>query len=258
VNTSALVQDDARAAMPVQTLARVDVYGALESSPRGLTSQEAAARLARVGPNELPKARGRPLVFRFFEQFTDLFAVVLLVASAITFVAYVVQVPHDVGNLQLAIAILGVVLLNAVIGFFQEYSAERTSEALKALVPKACRVIRDGERVEIPAQELVPGDLVTLEAGDAISCDCRVVEAHDFSVNNVALTGESDPVGRTDDPAAPGTDLTESRNIVFMGTSVVNGTGVAVVFATGLRTEFGRIYRLTAQLPRQEARCSVR
>jgi calcium-translocating P-type ATPase len=193
------------------------------------------------------------LVFRFFEQFTDLFAVVLIVASAITFVAYIVQVPHDVGNLQLAIAILGVVLLNAVIGFFQEYSAERTAEALKALVPKACRVIRDGERVEIPAQELVPGDLVTLEAGDAISCDCRVVEAHDFSVNNVALTGESDPVGRTDDAAAPGTDLTESRNIVFMGTSVVNGTAKAVAFATGPLTEFGRIYRLTAAVAEEKS-----
>lgn len=235
-----------RSRAPVQTLQRLEVYGALGSSPRGLSAEEVATRLATFGPNELPKARGRPLVFRFLEQFTDLFAVVLIAASAITFVAYLIQVPRDVGNLQLALAILGVVLLNAVIGFLQEYSAERTAEALQALVPKACRVIRGGERVEVAAEELVPGDLVTLEAGDAISCDCRVVEAHDFSVNNVALTGESDPVGRTDDPAGAGTDLLESRNVVFMGTSVVNGTAKAVAFATGQGTEFGRIYQLTA------------
>jgi Ca2+-transporting ATPase len=133
VSTRELVHDDARGTAPVQTLARLDVYGALEGSPRGLTSEEAAARLARVGPNDLPRAHRRPIIFRFFEQFTDLFAVVLIAASAITFLAYLIQVPHDVGNLQLAIAILGVVLLNAVIGFFQEYSAERTAEALQAL-----------------------------------------------------------------------------------------------------------------------------
>ena len=238
---------------PIQTLPRLDVYAALETSPRGLSHDAVAVRLDQFGRNELPKAHGRPLVFRFFEQFTDLFAVVLIAASVITFVAYFIQVPHDIGNLQLALAILGVVLLNATIGFFQEYSAERTAEALQALVPKACRVIRDGERVEVPAEELVPGDLVTLEAGDAISADARVVEAHDFSVNNVALTGESDPVGRNDDPAGAGTDLLESRNVVFMGTSVVNGTAKAVVFATGQSTEFGRIYQLTAAVPEEKS-----
>jgi calcium-translocating P-type ATPase len=248
-----LAHDQSGAEGAVQNLARLDVYEALETSPRGLSPEEAAARLERFGPNELPKARGRSLVVRFFEQFTDLFAVVLLVASAITFLAYLIQVPHDIGNLQLAIAILGVVLLNAVIDFYQEYSAERTADALKALVPRACRVIRAGERLEIPARELVPGDVVALEAGDAISCDCRVVEAHDFSVNNVALTGESDPVGRTDDPAAPGTELTESRNVTFMGTSVVNGTAKAVAFATGEQTEFGRIYRLTAAVAEEKS-----
>jgi P-type Ca2+ transporter type 2C len=242
-----------RSDVAVQTLPRLEVYDALESSPRGLSRDEVSARLEKFGRNELPKARGRPLIFRFFEQFTDLFAVVLIAASAITFIAYFIQVPHDIGNLELALAILGVVLLNAVIGFFQEYSAERTAEALKAMVPKACRVIREGERVEIGAEELVPGDLVTLEAGDAISCDCRVVEAHDFSVNNVALTGESDPVGRTDDAAGPGTDLLESRNAVFMGTSVVNGTAKAVTFATGQNTEFGRIYQLTAAVVEEKS-----
>jgi Ca2+-transporting ATPase len=233
---------------PVQALARLDVYAALDSSPRGLTEADAATRLQRVGPNELPRARGKPIIYRFFAQFTDLFALVLVAASAITFLAYAVQSPHDVGNLQLAIAILCVVLLNAVIGFFQEYSAERTAEALQAMVPRSARVIRDGERIEIPAAGLVPGDVVALEAGDAVSCDCRMVEAYDLSVNNVALTGESEPVGRTTDPGDPSSELIEARNCVFMGTSVVNGTGKAVVFATGLGTEFGRIFTLTSQV----------
>jgi len=237
---------------PPHTLPRLGVYTALDSSPRGLSSDEARRRLAQFGANELPRARGRPIIFRFFQQFTDLFAVVLIVASAITFLAYLVQVPHDPGNLQLAVAILGVVLLNAVIGFFQEYSAEKTAEALQAMVPRATRVMRDGERVEIPAAELVPGDVVVLEAGDAVSCDSRLVEAHDLSVNNVALTGESDPVGRTTDPSHAEGELIESRNCVFMGTSVVNGTGKAVAFATGLRTEFATrspSSRLTASWP---------
>ncbi len=231
---------------PVHAAGRLDVYRVLDSSPRGLTTAEVTLRQARFGPNQLPKTKGRPIIYRFFAQFTDLFAIVLIVASATTFFAYVIQVPHDVGNLQLAIAILGVVLLNAVIGFFQEYSAEKTAEALQAMVPRACRVIRDGDRIEIPAAELVPGDVVVLEAGDAVSCDCRLVEAHDLSVNNVALTGESDPVGRTTDPSLPDAELIESRNCVFMGTSVVNGTGKAVAYATGLDTEFGRIFSLTA------------
>jgi Ca2+-transporting ATPase len=231
---------------PVQALSRLDVYPALATSPRGLSAEEAVQRLETQGPNVLPRAKRRPLAFRFFQQFTDLFAVMLIVAAGLTFLAYLVQSPHDVGNLQLAIAILCVVLLNAVIGFFQEYSAERTAEALQAMVPKVARVIRGGERIEVPAEELVPGDVVALEPGDAISADCRIVQAHDLSVNNVALTGESDPVARTHDPASQEVELIEARNAVFMGTSVVNGTARAVVFATGLGTEFGRIFQLTA------------
>ncbi|KUO06354.1 cation-transporting ATPase [Streptomyces caeruleatus] len=189
----------------------------------------------------------RPLM----AQFTDLFAVVLIVASGITFLAYGLQEPRDVGTLQLAVAILGVVVLNAVIGFAQEYSAERTAQALEAMVPHTCRVLRGGERLELPARELVPGDVVLLEAGDAVSADCRVVEAHELAVNNAPLTGESNAVGRTADAVAAGPPL-QARNCVFMGTDVVAGSGRAVVFATGPTTEFGRIYRLAAAAPRQK------
>lgn len=235
----------------VQTLATGEVFAALDASPRGLASADAAARRDRFGPNELPPAGRRGLWRDLVGQFTDLFAVVLLVASAITFLAYGLQKPQDVGTLQLAVAILGVVVLNAAIGFAQEYSAERTAESLQAMVPHTCRVLRDGERRELPARDLVPGDVVVLEAGDAVSADCRLVEAHEVSVNNAALTGESNAVGRTADPVAAGPVL-QARNCVFMGTDVVAGAAKAVVFATGAATEFGGIFRLAAAAPRQK------
>ena len=235
----------------VQTLTTGEVFAALETSPQGLASADAAARRDRFGPNRLPPARRRGLWRDLAGQFTDLFAVVLLVASATTFLAYSLQEPRDVGTLQLAVAILGVVVLNAAIGFAQEYSAERTAESLQAMVPHTCRVLRDGARQELPACDLVPGDIVVLEAGDAVSADCRLVEAHEVSVNNAALTGESDAVGRTGEPVASGPVL-QARNCVFMGTDVVAGSAKAVVFATGAATEFGRIFRLAAAAPRQK------
>ncbi|HMA47102.1 MAG TPA: HAD-IC family P-type ATPase, partial [Frankiaceae bacterium] len=224
------------------------MYRDLDSSPRGLSDDEAAARLARCGPNELPRSRRRPVVLRFGAQFTDLFAVVLMVAAGITLLAYAVQSPREVGNLQLAVAILAVVVMNAVIGFVQEYSAERTVQALQAMVPGSARVLRDGERTEVPVPALVPGDVVVLEAGDAVSADCRLVEVHTLSVNNMALTGESEPVGRTGEAADPALHPLDARNCVFMGTTVAGGTGKGVVYATGSRTEFGRVVRLTAEV----------
>ncbi len=234
----------------VQTLPPPAVFAALDSSPSGLPDAEAASRTVRFGANELPRTARRAPWRQLAAQFTDLFAVVLIVASAITFLAWGLQHPRDMGTLQLAIAILGVVLLNAVIGFVQEYSAERTAETLQAMVPHACRVLRAGERREVPVRDLVPGDVLLLEAGDAVPADCRLVEAYDLSVNNAALTGESDAVGRTAEAVAPGPVL-QARNFVFMGTDVVVGSAKAVVSATGGATEFGRIFRLAAAAPRQ-------
>ncbi|WP_424886094.1 cation-translocating P-type ATPase [Streptomyces sp. SAI-126] len=236
---------------PVQELTASEVFTHLGTSRRGLSADRARAGLERYGANEMPRTRRRSVWRQLGAQFTDLFAVVLVVASGITFLAYWLEEPRDVGTLQLAVAILGVVVLNAAIGFAQEYSAERTAQALEAMVPHACRVLRDGRRLEVPARDLVPGDVVVLEAGDAVPADCRVVEPHELAVNNAPLTGESNPVSCTADPVAAGSPL-ESRNCVFMGTDVVAGSGRAVVYATGATTEFGRIYRLAAAAPRQK------
>ncbi|WP_345134896.1 cation-transporting P-type ATPase [Streptomyces mexicanus] len=227
-----------------------EVFRTLDSSPRGLPSDTAQARLRTQGPNELPRARGPSAWRQLAGQLTDLFAVVLMVASAITFVAYALQQPRETGTLQLAVAILCVVALNASIGFAQEYSAERTAQTLQAMVPHRCHAIRDAVLAELPVRDLVPGDLVTLEAGDTVPADCRLVEAHDLTVDNAAITGESEPVHRSAEP-----DETEealrARNCLFMGTDVITGIARAVVFATGQATEFGRIFRLTAAAPRQ-------
>jgi P-type Ca2+ transporter type 2C len=176
---------------------------------------------------------------------------VLLAAAAISFLAYALQRPRDIGTAQLAVAILCVVVLNAVIGFVQEYSAERAVQALQAMVPRLCRVLRDGERGEVPAADLVPGDVVALEAGEAVPADCRLVQAHGFAVDNAPLTGESQPVRRAADPEVAGVAALEARNCVFMGTAVAAGTAKAVVYATGAATEFGRIFRLTTETERQ-------
>jgi len=238
--------------MVVPSLEAREVLAELKSSPRGLSADEAAARRAQVGPNQLPAARRRSVLAEFGSQFSNMFAVVLMVAAGITFLAYALSTPRDAADLELAIGILGVVLLNAVIGFAQEHAAERTAEALQAMVPSTARVIRDGELTEIAAIDLVPGDLVVLDAGDAISADCRLIDAHDLLVEMAALTGESRPTPRISD-AVPETQPSDARNCIFMGTSVVNGSGRAVVFATGLATEFGRIYRLTAEMPQEDS-----
>lgn len=236
---------------PVRELAIDEVFTAQDTSRRGLSAAQARSRLEQYGANELPRTRRRAVWRQLAAQFTDLFAVVLIVASGITFLAYGLEEPHDEGTLQLAVAILGVVVLNAAIGFAQEYSAERTAQALEAMVPHTCRVLRGGERLDLPARELVPGDLVVMEAGDAVSADCRVVESHELTVNNAPLTGESNAVSRTADPVTAVPAL-EARNCVFMGTDVVAGSGRAVVLATGAASEFGRIYRLAAAAPAQK------
>ncbi len=226
-----------------------DAYTLLGSAPRGLSAVTAADRLRAHGPNALPAPRRTPLLVRFADQFTDVFAILLLAAAGITFLAGALSRPVDVGSIQLGVAILGVVVLNAAIGFAQEYSAERTVQTLQAMVPAACRVLRDGQRQEVAVRDVVPGDVVVLEAGDAVPADCRFVDAYVVAVDNAALTGESTAVRRGADPVKPGTPALEARNAAFMGTTVVAGTGKALVYATGTDTQFGRIFQLTTEAP---------
>ena len=222
---------------------------ALGSSRRGLGEDEVARRRSTSGPNALPPPRRRPVAAELAAQLTNMFAVILVVAAGLTFLTYLLSTPRDPANLELTFGILAVVVLNALIGFTQEHAAERTAEALQSMLPHATRVLRAGRLTELSAEELVVGDLMVLEAGDAVPADGRVVEAHELSVDMAALNGESQPVGRTDQAVDVGTAPLDARNCVFMGTSVVRGTAKAVVFATGVATELGRVYRLTAEQP---------
>jgi P-type Ca2+ transporter type 2C len=232
----------------IWTLHDDGVFRALDTSPQGLTEDEAFARLAKHGKNVLPTKVSRPIIFKFVDQFTSLFAIMLEVAAVLVFIAAMLSTGASrQDNINVTIAIIAVVLLNATIGFFQEYRAEKATEALQKLVPSNAKVIRDGEVTIVAAAELVPGDIIALEEGDSISADARLVRQYELSTNNIALTGESDAVRKTADAIVEEElAIINMPNLVFMGTSVASGTGRAVVFATGLKTEFGKIYSLTA------------
>ncbi len=212
------------------------VYATLESSPRGLSDAEAAARLARYGPNELARAQRRSLLFELLANLYQVFALLLWVSAALAFAS---------GSAELGWAIIVVILVNALFSFYQEYQAERAIEALRDLLPARARVLRDGEEKTILARQLVPGDVMLVEEGDRISADARLVQAFDLRTIHATLTGESDSVPRFADAVAPGTSVMDAPDVVFAGTSVAHGRGRAVVFATGMATQFGRIAGLT-------------
>jgi len=232
----------------IWALPQDDLFARLQTSPRGLTEDEAFRRLKNYGPNTLPARVGRPIIFRFFDQFKTLFAIMLEAAAVLCVIAAALSHGSDrQDQINVAIAIVGVVLLNATIGFFQEYRAEKATEALQKMVPQNAKVVRDGEVTIVAVADLVPGDVVQLEEGDSISADARLIRQYEMSTINIALTGESDAVRKTADPIVDEElAVINMPNLVFMGTSVASGTGQAVVFATGLETQFGHIFTLTS------------
>lgn len=210
---------------------------ALGSRPEGLTEAEAQARLDQVGPNLIEEVKGPGLARRAAGQFIHLFALLLWVGAALAFLA---------GTPALGIAIIAVILLNGVFGFFQEYRAERAVAALKRLLPPHAMVVRGGVERQIDAEGLVPGDVVILAEGDRISADGRLVEAADLRLDESSVTGESRPVHKVAEPEpSPVVTLLHAHNMVFAGSTIVAGAGRLAVSATGMQTEFGRIAGLT-------------
>ncbi|HRK79630.1 MAG TPA: cation-transporting P-type ATPase, partial [Thiobacillus sp.] len=228
--------------MHIQTLTVEQSFASLHTSAAGLTASEARRRLAEFGPNRVEKVRRESLLLRFAREFTHFFAVILWLGAALAFFAEYFQ-PGQ-GMARLGIAIVGVILVNGVFSFWQEYKAERAVDALRQLLPQQATLLRGGEVVRQLAGELVPGDIVLLEEGDFVPADCRVVEAFGLRVNTATITGESLPEARSAGPHPERSPLF-ARNIVLAGTSVVSGQARAVVYATGMRTEFGRIAHLT-------------
>jgi Ca2+-transporting ATPase len=221
----------------IHTLTVPEVYRTVGSRSDGLSSAEAQIRLRRFGRNAIREIRKKPLILKFLQNFTHLMAIMLWIGGAVGFIA---QMP------QLGIAIWMVNVINGVFSFWQEYRAEKAIDALKKLIPSYARVLRDGEEQRILAEELVAGDVMLLSEGDRISADARLAVASELRIDQSTLTGESHAVRKTSD-AILQSDLAyaELPNLVFTGTSVTTGTGKAVVFATGMATEFGKIAHLT-------------
>ncbi|MDJ0925522.1 MAG: cation-translocating P-type ATPase [Acidimicrobiia bacterium] len=216
----------------------------LDVDPRaGLATVEASRRLEQVGRNELVETGGTPPWQIFFNQFTDTMVIVLVVAAAIA---------AAIGDVKDAIVILVIVILNAVLGFVQEYRAERAIQALKLLAVPSVRVRRDGGMVaDVPAVDIVPGDVVLLEAGSAVPADARLFEATSLQVAEAALTGEAYAVDKTTGALSDeNLNVGDRRNMVYMGTSVTHGKGAAVVVATGMGTELGHIATLIQAIDR--------
>jgi Ca2+-transporting ATPase len=222
-----------------------EVLAAVATDPeRGLTAAEARRRLAELGPNELAGAPREPWWRILLAQFQDFMVLVLLCATILS---------YTLGETADAITIIVIVVINAVLGFVQEYRAEQSLEALKQLTAPVARVVRDAEEAMAPAKELVPGDLLLVEAGDRIPADCRILQATGLEVEEAALTGESLPVRKRPDwTGAPDAALGDRRNMLYMGTTATRGRALAVVVATGMATEMGKIADMIGEVEVEE------
>jgi calcium-translocating P-type ATPase len=228
--------------MKIHQISLEEAVQSLHSNPKGLSSAEAERRLSEFGPNRVERVRGTPLSVRFLKGFTHFFALILWVASGLAFIAEVND--PGTGMATLGFAILGVILVNGLFSFWQEYRAERAMAALRKLLPAQVKLLRDGKVHQAPVERLVPGDVILLDDGDNVPADCRLIEAFGVRVNNATVTGESVPQVRNERPSVE-EELFHSRNVLLAGTSLVSGQAKAVVFATGMHTEFGKIAHLT-------------
>ncbi len=213
----------------------------LNTSPDGLSDSKANELLEKNGKNKLKEGKKESLISKFFKQLIEPMTIILLVAAAVSGVmsVYHREFPTDV------IIIMAVVLINAILGVFQESKAEKAIEALQEIAAATSKVIRDGKLVTVKSEDLVVGDIIVLEAGDAVPADARIIENASMKVEEAALTGESVPVNKTEDIINSTSDadvpLGDRKNMVYMGSTVVYGRGKAVVCATGMDTEMGKI-----------------
>ena len=215
----------------------------------GLTTKAAQEALQNYGPNALSEGRKKSMVVVFLEQFKDLLVFILIAAAIISALS---------GNLESTIVIFAVIILNAILGTVQHFKAEKSLSSLKALSAPSAKVIRNGTKIEIPSSEVVPGDIIFLEAGDLIVADGRVIESYSLQVNESSLTGESESVNKT----AEIIDRTEVAlgdqiNMVFSGSLVTYGRGIVLVTATGMQTEIGKIATLMNQTQQKKTPLQV-
>ena len=230
-----------------------DSIEATKSSECGLASSEAAKRLSENGKNKLREAKKESLLHRFLKQLCEPMTIILLVAAAVSAGVEIYEGIHSghMGFPSDVVIILAVVIINAVLGVFQESKAEKAIEALQEMSKAQSKVMRDGKQISVPSEELVVGDIIILEAGDSVPADARIIECASMKIEEAALTGESVPVDKKVEALTAGENgtvaLGDRKNMVFMGSTVVYGRGKAVVTATGMATEMGKIADALAQ-----------
>ena len=228
--------------LSIVSLPPAAALASLGSSHNGLAAGEAQRRLAEFGVNEVAAVTADPLWLMLAREFTHFFALILWLAAGLAFFA--AHAEPGQGMFELGLAIVGVIVVNGCFSFWQAYRAERALSALQKLLPQQVDVRRDGTALVIPASALVPGDLVQLAEGAKVPADCRVVESWGLRVNLATLTGE--PYARSISAEARAADnATAAPNLLFAGTLIITGECTAVVYATGMHTEFGRIAHLT-------------
>ncbi len=222
-----------------------EVLTQLKTSQSGLSSQEVQSRLEKYGPNELAEKQKRTGLLEILYHLRNPLVLILLIAGLISGI---------LGMTTDAIIIFSIVLLSIILDVYQESKAQNAAEALKERVTTKATVLRDGIKQEVKLSEIVPGDIVYLMAGDLVPADSRLIDAKDLNLNQSALTGEAFPVEKNATPlSATTSELTGWNNYVFLGTSVVSGTGTAVVVKTGSLTEYGKIAKeLVAKAPETE------
>ena len=223
-----------------------------DSTSDGISSAEAAARLAKNGKNKLVEGKKTSLLRRFFAQLAEPMTIILLVAAAISAGVEIYEGLHAGFSFPAdVVIILAVVIINAVLGVLQESKAEKAIEALQEMSRAQSKVLRDGKLIFVPSEDLVVGDVIVLEAGDAVPADARILECASLKIEEAALTGESVPVNKRVDVMTPNANgdvaLGDRKNMVFMGSTVVYGRGKAVIVATGMDTEMGKIADALAQ-----------
>lgn len=227
--------------MKIHQLSPLDAVASLKSREAGLNSDEVERRLHEYGINKVEKSALEPLWLRFIREFTTFFSLILWIAAGLAFFAE--WSDPGQGMVKVGYAIVTVILVSGLFSFWQEYRVEQTLAALRKLLPQQAQVKREGKVAHIPVDQLVPGDIVHLEQGNKVPADCRLIEAFGARVNNAVVTGESAPKALVADPSDVD-DIINSKNVVFAGTSMVSGQAIAVVFATGMHTEFGKIAHL--------------
>jgi len=225
-----------------------DLFRELQTGPEGLSDEEAKRRLLKTGLNILPKGKKTSLARKIISQFKNMFNVLLLVASFLSFLSGFTS--NDPTSVQMGLAIFVVVVLNTIFSLFQEYRAEKAAQVIRSLIPTKTKAIRNGQMREIDVTDVVPGDILAFEEGDRVPADLRLVSAFEVSVDNSILTGESEPQRRfaTMSPEMGTSTPYDVHNILFAGTTLVSGVAKGVVLSTAKSTEFGRIVDLSGEV----------